>query len=74
MDAKVNYVGIARRAVAAVIDYVLWTVIAIVLAFSLFTFPASSDNMDSSYDYLLNSEIVQDINATATTNAASPSL
>lgn len=73
MDVKVNYVGIARRTVAAVIDYLLWTVIAIILAFSLFTFPASPNNMDSTYDYLLNkseSEIAEDINATATTNAA----
>ncbi|APR98719.1 RDD family protein [Wolbachia endosymbiont of Folsomia candida] len=70
MDVKVNYVGIGRRTVAALIDYILWMVIAIVLAFSLSAFPASSDNMDSSYDYLLNSEIARDIDATATTNAA----
>ncbi|MGL9688615.1 MAG: hypothetical protein ACR5K6_02490 [Wolbachia sp.] len=49
MDTKISYAGILRRALACVIDSVLWTIIALILVFSLFQPPSSLDNVEEFY-------------------------
>jgi len=39
MDTKISYAEILRRALAYVVDSVLWTIIALILVFSLFHLP-----------------------------------
>ncbi|MCM1002640.1 RDD family protein [Wolbachia pipientis] len=49
MDTGISYAGILRRALAYVIDSVLWTIIALILVFSLFQLPSSLDNIEEFY-------------------------
>jgi len=49
MDTKISYAGILRRALACVVDSVLWTIIALILVFSLFQPPSSLDNIEGFY-------------------------
>ncbi|MGL9762161.1 MAG: RDD family protein [Wolbachia sp.] len=49
MDTKISYAGILRRALAYVIDSILWTIIALILVFSLFQPPSSLDNVEEFY-------------------------
>ncbi|MDR2977982.1 MAG: hypothetical protein LBU56_00800 [Rickettsiales bacterium] len=47
MDTKISYAGILRRALAYVIDSVLWTIIALNFSFSLFQPPSSLEYLPS---------------------------
>lgn len=57
MNTKISYAGILRRALAYVVDSVLWTVVAFILVFSLFHSLSSLDNIEEFY-YTITTRIM----------------